>query len=151
MKKTTSAILQSYDDPIRSAKLPTSVYKIMTWFGPQARHHHQVWHRSRPSHENDRMTDVAFSTLQSAEQEIPMDPTTQTSGTPGSGPSPEDAWRASAQPMRLARAVLHASRHGCAFFHSRKEILSDESLLKTQEYSCTALKTLHRSPINSIT
>ena len=35
MKKTTFMILRSYDDPIRSAKLPTSVYKIMTWFGPK--------------------------------------------------------------------------------------------------------------------
>ena len=74
------------------------------------------------------MTDVAFSTLQSAEQEIPMDPTTQTGGTPGPGLSPEDAWRASAQPMRLARAVLHASRHGCAFFTvARKSYLMSRS------------------------
>ena len=33
MKKATSAILRSDDEPIRSAKLPTSVYKIMTRFG----------------------------------------------------------------------------------------------------------------------
>jgi hypothetical protein len=32
VKKATPAILRSYDDPIRSAKLPTSVYKIMTRF-----------------------------------------------------------------------------------------------------------------------
>jgi hypothetical protein len=31
-KKAKSAILRSYDDPIRSAKLPTGVNKIMTRF-----------------------------------------------------------------------------------------------------------------------
>jgi DcmR-like sensory protein len=52
-----------------------------------------------------------------------MDPTTQTSQAPdqGNAPSREDAWRARARPIRLARAVLNASQHICAFFHNHDE------------------------------
>ena len=52
-----------------------------------------------------------------------MDPTTQNSQTPDQGKdqSRGDARRASAQPIPLARAMLSASRHVCAFFHSHEE------------------------------
>src|SRR5262249_34533383 len=42
----------------------------------------------------------------------------------GHAPSREDAWSASARPIRLAGSVLHVSqqsRHVCAFFHSHEE------------------------------
>jgi len=52
-----------------------------------------------------------------------MDPTNQHSQALDQGPAPsqEDAWSARAQPRRLARAVLSASQHICAFFHSHEE------------------------------
>ena len=52
-----------------------------------------------------------------------MDPTNQHNQAPGQclAPSREEAWSARAQPMRRARAVLSASRHICAFFHSHEE------------------------------
>ena len=61
--------------------------------------------------------------LMSSEKKHPMDPTNQTSQAPdqGKNKSRGDAWSARAQPMRLARAVLSASRHVCTFFHSHEE------------------------------
>ena len=55
-----------------------------------------------------------------------MDPTNQPGQAPeqGHAPSREDAWSASARPMRLAGSVLHVSplsQHVCAFFHSHEE------------------------------
>jgi hypothetical protein len=54
VKKAKSAILRSYDDPIRSARLPTSVNRIMTRFaghGPvpesiQRHHLGTIWYPS---------------------------------------------------------------------------------------------------------